>query len=466
MCNDTEMPRWSVQEAPDTYSLTTNMEKVVHGTSSHYDTVTLGDNSCVDDPSTTSSYTKESPRTVKAECTLSWPTVHGKKQSHLLAQHDYHDHAADPIVHCTVLSRPSSTTSKAKHPMPSRNCTTISFPLKLYNMIQKIEADGLAHVISWQPHGRCFQVHEPTKFKHLLLNYFKLSKLASFQRQLNLYGFQRLTVGLDQGSYYHELFIRGRPDLVPQIQRRKVKGTGVRAKSNPEDEPDLYLYPAVDGWTAMECSEPLSNALSTPSSDGMKLKNVPSLDDVTDATESIQKNTTRCIDDDMAMVDAVKYTQESYDHFQASCKNMNGIIRNISSMHLLSSVDNEISPSNVINSLFLPHGSIRNASFSDTHNNRPFITSAKYDGIFNSYENPFDSNDAITCKMVDDNNKGEATTAVETFNLVTCEDDEMIFDKLIAELFSLDQDVDYKSDLEKMVTEVNEDVCDMGRRSM
>lgn len=74
----------------------------------------------------------------------------------------------------------------------------------------------------------------------MLPRYFKLSKLASFQRQLNLYGFQRLTRGKDRGGYYHELFLKDREFIAHSIHRIKVKGTGVRARSNPDQEPDFW----------------------------------------------------------------------------------------------------------------------------------------------------------------------------------------------------------------------------------
>lgn len=75
--------------------------------------------------------------------------------------------------------------------------------------------------------------------------YFRQSKLTSFQRQLNLYGFVRLTRGEDIGGYYHELFLRGKDYLLKRIVRTKVKGTKFKAASSPEQEPDFYSMPPV-----------------------------------------------------------------------------------------------------------------------------------------------------------------------------------------------------------------------------
>ena len=70
--------------------------------------------------------------------------------------------------------------------------------------------------------------------------YFSQSKLTSYQRQLSLYGFSRITCGKDRGAYYHELFLRGRPDLLDCIDRKRVKGTGSKLAASPETEPDFY----------------------------------------------------------------------------------------------------------------------------------------------------------------------------------------------------------------------------------
>ena len=45
-----------------------------------------------------------------------------------------------------------------------RGGVTTPFPLKLHQVLDQIEIDGTAHVISWQPHGRCFVIHKPKEF--------------------------------------------------------------------------------------------------------------------------------------------------------------------------------------------------------------------------------------------------------------------------------------------------------------
>jgi hypothetical protein len=44
-----------------------------------------------------------------------------------------------------------------------------NFPVKLHYMLRELERDGLDHVISWQPHGRCFVVHKQKEFVDKIL---------------------------------------------------------------------------------------------------------------------------------------------------------------------------------------------------------------------------------------------------------------------------------------------------------
>ena len=57
---------------------------------------------------------------------------------------------------------------------------------------------------------------------------------------MNLYGFRRLTTGTDRNGYYHELFLRGRPDLLKKMTRVRVKGIGCKLAPSPATEPNFY----------------------------------------------------------------------------------------------------------------------------------------------------------------------------------------------------------------------------------
>ena len=103
--------------------------------------------------------------------------------------------------------------------------------------------ESLIHpeIVTWCSHGRAFIMHKPKIFAAEIMGvYFKQSKLTSFQRQLNLYGFRRITQGVDAGAYYHELFLRGRHQLCMRMQRQKVKGVGHKQPTDVSTEPNFY----------------------------------------------------------------------------------------------------------------------------------------------------------------------------------------------------------------------------------
>lgn len=153
----------------------------------------------------------------------------------IIVQHNYHDHSHEKEIDYPLLQP------------KSRGGVSIPFPLKLHDMLDQAMAEGYGDIVSWQPHGRCFVVYKAREFQDIVLpKYFKLNKMSSFQRQLNLYGFQRLTFGRDRGGYYHERFLRHKNFLARGIKRVQVKGTGVRARSNPEQEPNFWAMKWCD----------------------------------------------------------------------------------------------------------------------------------------------------------------------------------------------------------------------------
>mmetsp|Transcript_16927 Transcript_16927/g.25129 ORF Transcript_16927/g.25129 Transcript_16927/m.25129 type:complete len:420 (-) Transcript_16927:201-1460(-) len=196
-------------------------------------------------------------------------------------QHNYHDHAQDELEDVQhKLHKPPKGT---KEP----------FPMKLHKMLTFVDSDessssnSFQDVVSWMPHGRSFCVHKPADFvEKIMPMFFKQTKWTSFQRQLNLYGFQRLTRGLDAGTYYHEMFLRGqcRYFLCHCIVRQKVKGTGIKAASNPETEPDFYKMPFVDRIS----DKKHDTALHVKDDDKIKIKKEPkSMNDCTSAATTV-----------------------------------------------------------------------------------------------------------------------------------------------------------------------------------
>jgi len=135
------------------------------------------------------------------------------------------------------------------------------FPEMLFQMLQHIDLyePDLANIVSWQPHGRSFLVHDRKRFEQLVLpRFFKQTKLySSFRRQLKLWGFSRLAqqqkkrapTKADCAVYYHELFLRSKAHLNRRIRRKcciiaksfHFSGAGGGAACEEEQqEPDFY----------------------------------------------------------------------------------------------------------------------------------------------------------------------------------------------------------------------------------
>ena len=139
----------------------------------------------------------------------------------------------------------------------------VSFPLKLQRILDKLEAEGKTDIISWLPHGRAFLVHDSDALvAEFLPVYFTQTRYSSFQRQLHMYNFQRITAGKDKGAYHHANFQRGKPQVSLKMHRTRVNGKGTRRPGNPEDEPDLYGMeglPVIATGTKIEIPVELPN---------------------------------------------------------------------------------------------------------------------------------------------------------------------------------------------------------------
>jgi len=105
-----------------------------------------------------------------------------------------------------------------------------AFLAKLWKMVDNPDADNL---ISWSDDGSSFTIRNQGEFtKTLLPYYYKHSNMASFVRQLNMYGFHKVmsveSGGLkgdkDEVEFAHPFFLRGQEHLLDQIKRKITAG--------------------------------------------------------------------------------------------------------------------------------------------------------------------------------------------------------------------------------------------------
>mmetsp|Transcript_19283 Transcript_19283/g.41452 ORF Transcript_19283/g.41452 Transcript_19283/m.41452 type:complete len:330 (-) Transcript_19283:64-1053(-) len=95
-----------------------------------------------------------------------------------------------------------------------------SFPEKVYFMLEEVYKTGDDSIVSFVDDGKAFLIHKPRSFEtDVMPLFFASRRMSSFQRQLNIYGFQRINDGPFRGAYKHNSFIRGQKDLLSQIKR-------------------------------------------------------------------------------------------------------------------------------------------------------------------------------------------------------------------------------------------------------
>lgn len=103
-----------------------------------------------------------------------------------------------------------------------------TFPWKLHEMLQLADKEGFGCIVSWLPDCKSFKVYEPVLFvQKIMPKFFHQSKYKSFQRQLNLWGFERIVAGSGKGGYTRtNHFFRHHPSEICYIKRRKIKSKG------------------------------------------------------------------------------------------------------------------------------------------------------------------------------------------------------------------------------------------------
>ncbi|KAL3929900.1 MAG: hypothetical protein SGBAC_012006 [Bacillariaceae sp.] len=108
----------------------------------------------------------------------------------------------------------------------------LPFPYKLHAMLDNAAEGGYEDIVSWAGDNG-FQVHDKDAFvEKIIPKYFSQTKYRSFQRLLNMWGFERLREGPRKGAVYHEQFQRGNPSLCGSMKCQKIKKKPTAATAN------------------------------------------------------------------------------------------------------------------------------------------------------------------------------------------------------------------------------------------
>ncbi|CAN0018013.1 unnamed protein product, partial [Scytosiphon promiscuus] len=159
-----------------------------------------------------------------------------------------------------AATTPVSSTAPAvsKYPRFGKRGAPQAFPSKLYEILEGENPE----IVGWTATGRGFEVRDHARLSSEVLGrFFKQDKFSSFQRQLNLYGFRKITKGSESGSYQHPHFRRGERTTLLTI-RRSTKASPARVV--------VPVSPASAGAGTPPASVPLASSNSGGGGKGSK----------------------------------------------------------------------------------------------------------------------------------------------------------------------------------------------------
>uniref|UniRef100_H2RNL9 Heat shock transcription factor 4 n=1 Tax=Takifugu rubripes TaxID=31033 RepID=H2RNL9_TAKRU len=117
-----------------------------------------------------------------------------------------------------------------------------AFLTKLWTLVEDPETN---HLICWSASGTSFHVFDQGRFaKEVLPKYFKHNNMASFVRQLNMYGFRKVVnieqSGLvkperDDTEFQHLYFLQGHEHMLEHIKRKVSLVKSEETKVRQED---------------------------------------------------------------------------------------------------------------------------------------------------------------------------------------------------------------------------------------
>ncbi|EZA59036.1 Heat shock factor protein [Ooceraea biroi] len=128
--------------------------------------------------------------------------------------------------------------------IPELGAGVPAFLAKLWKLVEDPQTDDL---ICWSPNGKSFFIKNQAQFaRELLPHYYKHNNMASFVRQLNMYGFHKkvsvelggLKCDKDEMEFAHQFFVKGQPYLLEYI-KRKIASSKTQDPAHAPIKPEL-----------------------------------------------------------------------------------------------------------------------------------------------------------------------------------------------------------------------------------
>ncbi|GFH56937.1 hypothetical protein CTEN210_13413 [Chaetoceros tenuissimus] len=137
-------------------------------------------------------------------------------------------------IHTSPLTPSTDTGEHRQQQRSKRGGCKYPFPQRLFDLLEYIDVrkPELSRIISWCPNGKAFQVHDRKAFEQQIQpKMFNQSKYGSFNRQLNLWGFERIPHQRAGACYFHPLFQSHDRNLCCTMYRSKGPGTTTSVSS-------------------------------------------------------------------------------------------------------------------------------------------------------------------------------------------------------------------------------------------
>lgn len=173
-----------------------------------------------------------------------------------------------------ALRRPKMTRKKPKRPAAGRapggmynlrNGTT--FLSELHRLLENAAADKLAHIVSWDAHGKAFRVHDKDNFLKMVLTQFSsMGSFQVFQAKMRRFEFQ-----CNDTVFQHSNFIRGvlpgmnsKPVQSIKSGGRSISSTDARGKQKSKLQGEKPWRPKSQPTWSNTTSECSANVIAGP----------------------------------------------------------------------------------------------------------------------------------------------------------------------------------------------------------